>query len=77
MEQLKASVNLHLTAYKLKKCISSLHSQYASITRQKKTQKLTQVPLYYHAKYTFLAKCGNPEEAESDEDEGYGKIKVG
>ncbi|KAH8304375.1 hypothetical protein KR059_007589, partial [Drosophila kikkawai] len=76
LEQLKTSVNLHLTAYKLKKCISSLHSQYVSITRQKKTQKLTQVPLYYHAKYTFLAKCGDPAEAESDEDEGCAKIKL-
>ncbi|KAH8390013.1 hypothetical protein KR200_005549, partial [Drosophila serrata] len=76
LEQLKNSVNLHLTAYKLKKCISSLHSQYASITRQKKTQKLTQVPLYYHAKYTFLAECGNPAEAETDEDEGCAKIKL-
>lgn len=76
LEQLKATVNLHLTAYKLKKCITSLHAQYASISRQKKTQKLTKVPLYYHGKYSFLAERGSLEDADSDDDDGDGKIKV-
>jgi len=77
LDQLKASVNLHLTAYKLKKCIASLHAQYAAVSRQMKTQKLTKVPLYYHGKYGFLAERGSVEDAESDEDDGDGKIKVG
>ncbi|KAH8284500.1 hypothetical protein KR018_000876 [Drosophila ironensis] len=75
-QQLKTSANIHLTLYKLKKCIASLHSQYASITRQKKTQKLTKVPLYYHSKYGFLSHRDKVEEAESDEDEDDGKIKL-
>ncbi|XP_017132908.1 myoneurin [Drosophila elegans] len=76
LEQLKSTVNLHLTAYKLKKCIASLHAQYAAITRQKKTQKLTKVPLYYHGKYGFLAERGSLEDDDSDEDDGDGKIKL-
>ncbi|XP_043660944.1 zinc finger protein 782 [Drosophila teissieri] len=74
--RLKATVNLHLTAYKLKKCITSLHAQYAAITRQKKTQKLTKVPLYYHGKYSFLAERGSLQDADSDDDDGDGKIKL-
>ncbi|XP_043064047.1 zinc finger protein 62 isoform X2 [Drosophila ficusphila] len=76
LKQLKATANLHLTSYKLKKCIASLHAQYAAITRQKKTQKLTKVPLYYHKKYGFLADRGCPDEADSDEDDSDGKIKL-
>ncbi|XP_001361403.3 zinc finger protein 782 isoform X1 [Drosophila pseudoobscura] len=76
MEKLKASANIHLTIYRLKKSIASLHSQYAAITRQKKIQKLTKVPLYYHAKYNFLAERGIVEEGDSDDDGGDGKIKL-
>ncbi|XP_016957881.1 zinc finger protein 813 [Drosophila biarmipes] len=76
LDKLKATVNLNLTTYKLKKCIASLHAQYAAITRQMKTQKLTKVPLYYHGKYGFLAERGSLEDAESDEDDGDGKIKL-
>ncbi|KAH8372696.1 hypothetical protein KR009_003051 [Drosophila setifemur] len=76
MQQLKDTVNIHLTPYKLKKCIVSLHSQYAAISRQKKTQKLTKVPLYYHAKYSFLAQRENLEEAESEDDDTDAKIKL-
>ncbi|EDV37868.1 uncharacterized protein Dana_GF13673 [Drosophila ananassae] len=75
-QQLKGSVNIHLTLYRLKKCIASLHTQYAAITRQKKTQRLSKVPLYYHAKYSFLSHRGNVEEVESDDDEGDCKIKL-
>ncbi|XP_046865944.1 zinc finger protein 655 isoform X2 [Drosophila willistoni] len=84
IEQLKISVNVQLTPYKLKKCILTLHSQYASITRQKKTQKLSKVPLYYHEKYRFLAKKneagkGQGEEVaihSSDEESRDDKIKL-
>ncbi|XP_017077484.1 myoneurin isoform X2 [Drosophila eugracilis] len=76
LDQLKATVNLQLTAYTLKKCITSLHTQYAAISRQKKTQKLTKVPLYYHAKYGFLAERESLEDVDSDEEEGDSKIKL-
>ncbi|XP_033156652.1 zinc finger protein Xfin [Drosophila mauritiana] len=76
LDQLKTTANLNLTAYKLKKCITSLHAQYAAISRQKKTQKLTKVPLYYHGKYSFLAQRGSLEDADSDDDDGDGKIKL-
>ncbi|XP_062128340.1 uncharacterized protein LOC133840495 [Drosophila sulfurigaster albostrigata] len=76
IDQLKASVNVHLTHYKLKKCISSLHSQYAVITRQKRTKKLTKLPLYYHEMYSFLGKRCDLDDAESDEDSDENKIKL-
>ncbi|KAH8297081.1 hypothetical protein KR044_004643 [Drosophila immigrans] len=77
IDQLKASVNVHLTHYKLKKCIASLHSQYAVITRQKRTKKLTKLPLYYHEMYSFLGKRCELDDAESDEESAAeNKIKL-
>ncbi|XP_032591065.1 zinc finger protein 235 isoform X2 [Drosophila grimshawi] len=62
--------------YKLKKCIASLHSQYATISRQKRTKKLTKLPLYYHEMYSFLGKRSDVDEAETDEESGDNKIKL-
>lgn len=76
IEQLKTNINVHLTNYKLKKCIASLHSQYATISRQKRTKKLTKLPLYYHEMYSFLGKRCDVEEAESDDESGDNKIKL-
>ncbi|KAH8370646.1 hypothetical protein KR093_004423 [Drosophila rubida] len=76
IDQLKTSVNVHLTHYKLKKCIASLHSQYAVITRQKRTKKLTKLPLYYHEMYSFLGKRCDLDDAESDEESAENKIKL-
>ncbi|KAL7735922.1 hypothetical protein ACLKA6_002367 [Drosophila palustris] len=76
IDQLKSRINVHLTHYKLKKCIASLHSQYAVITRQKRTKKLTKLPLYYHEMYSFLGKRCDVDDAESDEESGDNKIKL-
>ncbi|XP_064542705.1 zinc finger protein 117 [Drosophila montana] len=76
IDQLKTTINVHLTHYKLKKCIASLHSQYATISRQKRTKKLTKLPLYYHEMYSFLGKRCDVDEAESDIESGDNKIKL-
>lgn len=77
LEQLKSTINVHLTPFKLKKCIASLHSQYATISRQKRTKKLTKLPLYYHEMYSFLGKRSDVDDTmDSDEDSGDNKIKV-
>ncbi|XP_030368850.1 zinc finger protein 420 [Scaptodrosophila lebanonensis] len=75
LEQLKSNINIHLTHFRLKKCISNLHRQYAGVTRRKQTQKLTKVTLQYHDTYKFLAKRGDIDddsEAEAEDE----KIKL-
>lgn len=77
LQELKSNINVHLTQYKLKKCIASLHSQYAAISRQKRTKKLTKLPLYYHEMYSFLGKRSDADDGmDTDEDCSDNKIKV-
>ncbi|XP_017836756.2 zinc finger protein 354A [Drosophila busckii] len=75
-EQMKRTLNIHISLYKVKQCISSLHTQYGAITRQKHTTKLSKLPLYYHERYSFLGERCDTAQTESDEDSGDSKIKL-